>query len=229
MSVTIPPGAGMSQAIDLLVQEAIVLGFGALESDRRAVDELVDRSDSLRHNTADAWRVGLRDALLDMLSTSSPNRVDVLLGYPSGPPGSAHLPCVSIVKDGGGENPSEVCIGDVLDQRDEFVGPNLERVETVTHGAGWTSTLQVGAWTTTPELSALLHAAIGWALQHQKQRLMDMGVHESTWNEGGAPGTDLEPRVGFVPMWVVTLNWTRQQTFRRKVANRVTFTTTPSV
>lgn len=213
----------MSQAMDLALQEALVLGLHTLASDQRAVEELVGREDSLRHNTANEWRRALRDALLDMLDTRSDLYCPVMLGYPS-PPGSCKLPTISIVVESGGENPAETVVGNVLHARyTGLVGPAQELFEILATGAGQTTVLQVGAWSPAPERSSLLIAAVKWALYQQQEQLQERGVHELSFREGGVEvSPEMEPRVAYVPMLTVTMSWTFRQTHRRKVPNRWT-------
>jgi len=92
----------------------------------------------------------------------------------------------------------------------------LQRVfqETVL-GGGWDSNIQVGCWAVAPETSLVLQAAVRWALYRNKGRLHDAGVHEVGFSEGGeTPDERLEPRVGYVPMIRVHLDWTYRQTKR---------------
>lgn len=213
----------MTQAVDLLLQEAIVLGLAALAEDRRAIEELIGRRDALRHNSSDEWREALRAVVRELATPSSPNYVPVLLGYPS-PGGAARLPAVAIVKATGGENPAELAVGDVLDHRVEVIGTGeaSTAIETTTYGGGATTTVQITTWADAPELSAVIHAAVAWALQNQKQRLQDLGVHELSWSDGGVQ-SDLDPRVAYVPLLSCTVGWTQQQSHRRKVPNRIRF------
>lgn len=215
------PGAGMGQVIDLALQEALVLGLHTLASDRRAIEELVGREDTLRNNTADAWKASLRAALVEMLDPGSDQYCDVLLGYPVGS-GIARLPALSIVVDGGGENQGETVCGNLIREGYEFVGPNQELWATTELGAGQTSTLQIGAWSTAPERSALLIAAAQWALYQQQTRLLERGIHEISYRRGGQEvAPEMEPRVAWMPMLMVTLNWTFRESSRRLVPNRV--------
>lgn len=219
-------GHGMLQAIDLLLQEAIVIGLHLLAENPRAIEELMGRTDSLRHNTTDQWRRELREALIAMLDPRNTEYVAVMIGYPP-PHGQAHLPCVTIVLADAAD--AEGTIGDDLrvaptpDQR-TLVGPAQELYETEERGTLKTSTVEIGSWTIQPELTALLHAAVAWALQQMDGHLVDNGIHGLSDREGGfAPSDDLEPRVGYVPLHRVTAEWTQRQSSRRKVPNRIRF------
>lgn len=217
MSATI----GMGAVVDLLVQEALVIGLHTLASDRRAIEELVGRNDALRHNTGDEWRKSLRDALRDMLNPKSDQYAEVIIGWPI-PGGGSRLPAISIVEQGGGENASELVVGNLLGVSDEFHGPNQEVWRTTRIGGGYRSSIQIGAWSTAPERSVLLRAAVVWALYEQQDALADRGVHELSIQLGGAEvSPDLEPRVAWVPMVDLTLNWTLSQSQRERVPNRV--------
>lgn len=215
-----PPKLGMIP--ELALQEAILLGLNALASDVRAIDELVGFDSDLRHTGGDEWRRALRDALLEMVDPSSDLYCDVRIGYPV-PPGQAKMPAISIVVESGGENEAEAVIGDVQHvSYSDLIGPDQTLYETLTIGSGQTSVIQVGAWATSPERSALLRAAIKWALYQQKDRLITRGVHEISFSESGFEvSPDLEPRVAFVPTVNVRMNWTFSLSSRRKVPNRV--------
>lgn len=220
----ITPGAASAEAVDLLVQEAIVLGLGALAQERRAQLELVDRSDALRLNTASDWRRQLQGALSELLDPAEDRCVlgNVLLGYPS-PGGEARLPAISILRQSGGEDASKATIGNVIREWTEPHGPNDERWLTMEFGCVHTSTIQIGAWAPQPELGILLIAAVRWALYQQTQRLVEHGVHDITTRDGGVePSEDLYPRVGYVPMVTLTCSWMFRQTTRGRCPNRVT-------
>lgn len=224
--MTAPNASGMTQAIDLLIQQAIVVGLAALAEDRRATAELVARLDSLRLNTGESWQEALAQAVRDAADPRSQGYARVQLGYPN-PPGTAHLPCISVVQSSSSETPGEQFLGDLIDHRTQAIelptatGTDITVLETLTHGMGYGSTLQIGTWTDVPELSAVLHAAVGWALQHERPRLTDAGVHELSFSDSGVQ-SDLDPRVAYVPLYAVTVGWTRAQSARRRVPNRIT-------
>lgn len=217
----IVPGAGSTTAILLYLQEALVIGLQTLRSDDRAMRELLGREDELRHNSANEWRRALRTALAEMLDPSTDQYAEVLIGYPA-PMGSAHLPAISLIVDSGGENASEAVADNVLRVSCEPHGPNQEIWETTETGAGQRTVIQVGSWSPAPERSALLVAAVRWALYAMQGQLKTRGIHEVSFTESGIEiSRDLEPRVAFVPIVSTTLLWTFRETSRRKVPNRV--------
>lgn len=92
-------------------------------------------------------------------------------------------------------------------------------------GVAFTTTVQVGSWTTAPELSLLLDAAVHDSLFRGKRRLITAGVQDVAFSEGGSP-TDEEIqvrlRVGYVPSQRATIDWIRGTTRRKgPIPNRV--------
>lgn len=218
--MTVTPGAIMGAAIELVLQEALVNGLAVLASDNFALEEVVARRDALRHNSSEKWRKSMKAALIEMADPSSDMHADVIIGYPV-PQGTAKLPALSIVVSTGGENTGEAVTGNSLRRFVEPHGPNNEVWETREVGAGQTTVLEVGAWATAPDRSALLNAAAKWALYQQRQRLLLRGVHEITFREGGVNvAPELDPRVAYLPILSVTLSWTFRQSVRQKVPNR---------
>lgn len=216
------PGAGMGAVISLALQEALVVGLHTLASDVRAIEEMIGRSDELRHNSTEEWRRSLVAAMLEMLDPRNGGYADVLIGYPV-PFGTSRLPALSIVEQSGGENPSELLVGNLIGRTCEFHGPNQEAWRTTYTGGGHTTSVQIGAWTISPERSMLLRAAAIWSLYEMQDMLESRGVHELSIRTGGAEvSPDLEPRVAYVPMVDATLMWTLRQSSRMKVPNRVT-------
>jgi hypothetical protein len=217
----IVPGAGSNAVPVLSLQEALVIGLQTLRSDQRAIEELIGRQDSLRHNTANEWRRALTAAMLEMLDPSSDQFAEVLIGYPT-PPGKARLPAISLVVDSGGENPAEAVAGNILRVSSEFHGPDQEAWETTEIGAGQRTTVQIGAWSPAPERGILLTAAVKWCLYFAQDLLKQRGIHEVSYTEGGVQvPPELEPRVAYCPMVSATMLWTFRETVRRKVPNRV--------
>lgn len=213
---------GTMAAVDLLLQEAIVVGLHTLVEDDRAMDELLAREDLLQFGTADAWRDALKAALIDALDPESDGYVQVLIGWPV-PWGAARLPAISLVVQGGGTTSD--CVGDEIRTATDhvLVGADQELFETIEEGRAATTTIQVTTWTPAPELTTVLDAAVAWAIQRQQPALLDKGVMEIDIRDAAAMevSMELEPRVSYVPARAVTLDWTRGQSYRRKVPNRV--------
>jgi hypothetical protein len=213
-------GAGMNIIPELAVQEALVLGLHQLAQDPKAINEMVQRLDKLKRGTQDGWEKALRDALIEMLTPSNDNYLQVLLGYPLG---IEDLPALSIILASGGENEGEAVVADTLHTSWKLIQPGSRSERSQVLGTGKVSTVQIGAWSTAPERSLLLQAAAHWALFSNKGLLQERGVHEVTYQEGGAePEEDMIPRVAYVPMITATLKWTFRVTHRDIVPNRVT-------
>lgn len=231
-------GAGHNIVPELVVQEALVVGLHKLVQDEQALDELVSRVDTLYNGSQDTWTKALRDALREMLDPSSQQYVRVTVGYPRG---IEQTPALAVVLEGGGENVAEALCGDegrrtytltrTYTGNLEATAANVPDTQSILHRdrimeTGQTSTLQVSAWTTAPERSLLLQAAAKWALFHQKGRMAEQGIHEITWRAGGVEvSPDFEPRISYLPMLILTINWTYRETRRDVAPNRVTLGT----
>lgn len=223
MTMTVP-GAGVGAVPVLALQESLVIGLQTLRGDRRAIDELIGRDDRLRHNTADEWRRSLAAALLDMLDPGSDHFAAIDIGYPTSPDGTPpHLPAISLVVTGGGENQAEAVAGNVLRVSSEFHGPNQEAWQTTEIGAGQRTVVEIGAWSPAPERALLLQGAIKWCLYFAQDLLRIRGIHEVSFTENGVTvSPEMEPRVAFLPIVSATLLWTFRESNRRKIANRLT-------
>lgn len=219
MTTTVP-GDGVGAVPILHLQESLTVALQSLRSDDRAIYELLGRRDLLQYRSTDRWRLALHDALIEMLDPSTDQCIDLRIGYPESG-GAAHLPCVSLVVDGGGENDAEAVAGNVLRVSSEFHGPNQELWETTEIGAGQRSVVQIGAWSPAPERSMLLIAAIKWALYFIQDRLKANGIHSLTFTEGGVAPGELDPRVAYVPIVSATILWTFRESSRQLVPNRV--------
>jgi hypothetical protein len=91
--------------------------------------------------------------------------------------------------------------------------PARRTIEHELGGTDWSSTVEVGCWHLAPEGALLLQAAARWALFRGKGQLQSSGIFDVRFDEGGAqPDERLEPRVGYVPMVRVHLDWTYRQT-----------------
>lgn len=244
-------GTGMNIVPEMDVREVIINGLHELANDREAIEGMVSRTDALRDGSQDDWTAELRAELLAMLDPESDRYVYVKVGYPLS---NAHLPCVSIILEGATENQGEANIGDDLNRYTEVQGtfvapvsldnglslaplpnatttPTPVRVEEVqVKGTGWSSNVQCGCWHVAPEGALLLQAAVRWALFRGKGQLHDAGVHQLSFSEGGVqPDGQMEPRVGYVPMITIHMDWTYRQIRRKTVMpGNIAFTTTYS-
>lgn len=228
-------GAGHNIVPELAVQEALVIGLHKLVQDEAAVDELVQRLDTLKNGTQDEWTKALREDLRDILDPSSERYVRVNVGYPTT---EERLPWLSIIADSGGENVAEAIAGDEHHRhytltRTTEVSPATAAdvpdnesllIKHAVMGTGEQTTVQVGCWSVAPERSLLLAAAARWAIFHEKGLLAARGVHDISWRTSGmsAPAPELLPRVGYLPLLIVTLSWTYRETRSTLVPNRVT-------
>ena len=245
MSLSPPPhrGAAMDAITELEARSVILRGLHELASDEEAIARIVARTDRLLYGSQADCSRELRNELLAMLTPESDRYITVEVGWPTE---HAHLPYVSLVNAGGGENDAETVIGDQLgDASFEVFGdfvplPTLDsglrltptpgqvagtaptpkpvRIEEVrTIGVGWRTQIEVGSWHVAPEGSVLLQAMVRWALFRGKRELEAMGVHELSLSDGGVmPDERLEPRVAYVPTTTLTLLWTYTQVRRRE-------------
>jgi len=129
--------------------------------------------------------------------------------------GAVPTPPASIV------TPSGQLIGltplpDPLGGTDYPAGEPQQRVYQNTQiGTDWSSTVEVGCWSVAVETALLLQAMARWALFRGKGQLQKAGVYDIRFDEGGAqPDERLEPRVGYVPIIRIHLDWTYRQTRR---------------
>lgn len=223
-AVTSSHGSGMGIVPVFALREALINGMAILATDRRAIEEMVGRDDSLRYSRADEWVQEQVAVVLSLADPTSPRYAEPILAYPA-PLETAHLPAISVVEQGGGENPSEAFHGDLIREESLFpVGANSELTIVAEHGVGYTSTVQIGAWAVESEVAMLLHAMTKWAIYQQKDALYERGVHDLSVRTGGVElSPQLAPRVTYVPMLSVTLSWTLRQSHRRKAPNRVRF------
>lgn len=232
-----PHASGMGIAPELLVRELIAIGLHELAGDEVRLREVVARVDAeLQLGSTSRWADDLVVAYRHLLDSASPDYLQLRMGWPVD---NAHLPCVSIIKEASSEDQGGAVVGDILDYkvRQEgtytYLQPDgvtvAEAPRTVEHvliGTAYSSTVQIGSWTTSPELSILLDAAVWNVLFRDKGRLLVAGVTDVAFSEGGMPTdptTQLDLRVGYVPLQRVTLDWIRGQTRRRPIPNRIRF------
>ena len=228
--------AGSNEVGELLVRSVLIEGLHELAGDETRLRELVRRYDALRGGSQGTWEADLVQAFRALLDAESPDYLHFRVGYPLD---AGHLPCVSIIKEAAAEDAGGAVVGDVIDRKAVQVGtytytaaaagsvpvevPALE--EHVLLGCGYSTTVQVGSWTTSPELSILLDSAVHEVLFRGKRRLLASGVYDASFTEGGTPTdqtTQIELRVGYVPIQRVTLEWQRATTRRKRpLPNRI--------
>ncbi len=217
-------GAGMNMVPEFDVRALLITGLAVLAGDAERIGEIVRRVDVLRQGSQDEWEKDLTKALRRVLDPREATFVRVLIGYPDD---AAHLPCISVTYESGSEDQAGAVHGDVLRRRSEVIGSGDSlRVQRVTElGIDRTSVVQIGCWSPAPELSLLLQAAVTNVLLVHKGQLSAAGVHDVSLADGGAPTdqqTQIDLRVAYVPLVVVTLGWTYRTTRRKLVPNSAT-------
>ena len=211
-----PYGTGLLLVPELLVREVLLEGMAELAGDEFRLDEMFGRKDeALLTGTATTWLQEMRDIFRTMVEEES-RGIGVGVGYPSE---HVHLPYVSIVSSGGGEDDSSATMGNVLSRRGEALGnmadDSARAREHTALGLDWRTTVQVGSWTTSPELSTVLHAAVKHILFRLKGRLAVAGVLDVALSDAGfEPDPRFHPRTAYVPVVSVRLGHTMVQTRR---------------
>jgi len=214
-------GSGQTITPELLVRQVLLEGLVELAGDRFRQDELFARVDDMLQGTQDAWAKEMRAALLRMAQPGRKGGISVAVGYPQD---EALLPYVSIIGDAGSEEGNQASMGDVLGRHfDQDTGTLYTVI-----GTEWSSTIQIGSWATVGEESTLLHQLVKHVAFRAKGSLIAAGVRDVSLSESGfAPGEVYYPRVMWVPMLRLTLEWTYRQTRRKRpVATSFQITTT---
>lgn len=220
-----PVHAGMLIAPELLVCDVLREEMARLAGDRARQDELFARPEGHRPNTdVDRWAAEMRRAF-DALLDPAGNGINVTIGYPMQP---THMPAVSVVIAGGGEDDASATMGNVLHRTGEALGDLADdsgraRSNTLI-GIDWRTTVQVGSWTTAPELTSVLHAVVKMLLFGAKGRLMPAGVYDIALSDSGIqPDPNFYPLTSYVPIVSLRMTHTIGQTRRHDpVATKVT-------
>lgn len=211
--MTTPPrhlGSGHTLVPELLVRQVLLEGLVELAGDRFRQDEIFGRVDDMLQGTQDDWNQEMRTALLQMVRPGALGGIRVAVGYPHA---EARLPHVSIVTEAGSEEGGQATMGDVLHRTfDEDTG-----TQHLVKGTEWSSVVQIGSWATSGEASTLLAQMVRNVVFEKKGSLIAAGVRELTLSETGfQPGDEHWPRVMWVPMLRVNMEWTFRQTMRRR-------------
>lgn len=223
-----PRGAGILEEPELLLRQVLMEGLIELAGTPDQVEELFRRSDDLRQGSQDDWGDDYRRGLEVLVREGG---IRVHIGIPMT---EAVFPAVSIVTASSSEDAGGATLGGVLGVGWRSFGtpavdPNLFVVERhTTIGGDWNSSLQVGCWATTPEESVLVKATVAYLLFRHKGRLTTAGIRDLSMSESGfTPDPQMYPRVGYVPAFNVSIEWTRRQTrVRRPVPTRITIRST---
>ena len=211
-----PYGTGLLLVPELLVREVIMESLHELASDDFRLDEMFGRKDeALQNGTTESWLREMRRTFRTMIAEPS-RGIGVGVGYPTE---DAHLPFVSVIASGGSEDDGSATMGNVLGRHGEVLGDlataSGRAREHTAVGIDWRTTVQVGSWTTAPELSAVLHAAVKHLLFRHKGRLFVAGVLDVSLSDGGfEPDPRFHPRTAYVPVVSVRLSHTMVQTRR---------------
>lgn len=234
----LPLHAGMGLSAELLIRDVLANGLHRMVGDREEFDELVERFDTLPGGSQGTWAREQAIAFRRLLDSTGDDYLKLVIGYPTQ---AGHLPCVSIVKESASEDTGGAVAGDLLAIRFRQVGtytytPQVPGAEDVTdvplleelqlRGTAYTTSLQIGSWTTNQELSLVLDSAVQHVLFKDKGRLNAAGVTDVTFSEAGFPPdspTRLALEVGYVPAQRVTLDWIRGQVTRKLASNRVRY------
>lgn len=210
-------GGGMFFMPELLLRQVLIQGLIDLAGDDERMSILFRRVDDLLQGTQEEWVDELKAYFRDSV-TRAEGRMSVLVGYPMD---HTFIPCFSLVEMSGGEKDGEALVGDRWDVATEQEGvvnePNLARdlteyprlVRTETVATPWTSTIQVGAWATSPEGSTVLSAVARSILIRDKSRLMSAGVTNISLSTPGGftPDNERYPLIGYVPIVQVAMDW----------------------
>jgi hypothetical protein len=210
-------GGGMFFMPELLLRQVLLQGLVDLAGDDERMSVLFGRVDDLLQGTQDGWVDELKSYFRDAV-TRTEGRMAVMVGYPMD---HTFTPCFSIVEMSGGENDGEALVGDRWDTATEQEGvvnerdmtgtiteyPRLVRTEVI--ATPWKTTIQVGAWATSPEGSTVLAAVARSILIRDKSRLMRAGVTNISLSTPGGftPDNERYPMIGYVPIVQVAMDW----------------------
>lgn len=219
-------GAANTAAPELLIREVLLEGLSVLVADSARLAELYERFDGVSGGSQATTPAAFAARLRQLCAWGSADELTVRMGYPSE---HARMPAVSLVYDGGGENPGSAVFGDVFTRQHVLVGADNTGdwstqtcTQTVVKVIEYSSRIQIGTWATGPEESILVHEAVRNVLFTDKQYLADRGIRDASLSEGGiVPDRRMYPRVAYVPMLSVQLTWDLRHTRRRRVPSRV--------
>lgn len=228
---TKPQAASASFSPDFLLRQVLIDGLQYLVADPERLADLYTRFDDLASGSQADMPASFREHLTRLVRFGAEDALEIHLGYPHD---DARLPCLSIVHDSGSENPSAAYLADHMASTYEIQGTDdpsdwsTQRViEHVHKAVDYTSQIQIGSWATSPEESWLIHEAVRAVLFTDKGALRSAGVLDVVVSESGfSPDERMRPRVAWVPMLSVRLDWQMRQTTRRKVPSRARVTLT---
>lgn len=229
MPVISPIGAPASFSPDMMLRQVLHEGLAYLASDPQRVADLYGRFDDLSSGSQADMLADFTAALKELVAWGSDTALRIHLGYPQD---DAVLPCISIVHDAGSEQPGTATYNDLLaashdlqgvDDIDDWSTQNC--IQYRHQGVDYTSQLQLGSWATSPEESWLIHEAVRAVLLTDKGPMRKAGIMDVNVSESGfAPDNRMRPRVAWVPMLSLRLDWFMRQTSRIKVPSRAKVT-----
>lgn len=219
-------GAASSFAPDFLLRQLLLEGLSVLAADNIRLAELYARYDTVTDGSQSLQPAAFIDRIKALTSWGTEDELTIRLGYPHE---HARLPAVSIVLDGGAENPGSAVFGDVFARTHELIGVDdpldwstQKCIQHIHKVVEFSSRVQIGSWATGPEEGLLVHEAVRNVLFTDKQWLADFGIRDVTMSEGGVvPDAKMHPRVQYIPMLTANLTWDLRHTRRRRVPSRV--------
>lgn len=225
MAVINPLGSPASFSPDMLLRQVLHEGLSYLAADPQRVADLYGRFDTLASGSQADMLADFSAGLQALVAWGGDNALQIVLGYPHD---DAALPLVSIVHDAGSEQPGAAMYNDLLAASHDLIGvdniADWSTQDCVQHrhqAVDYTSQIQIGSWATSPEESWLIHEALRAVLLTDKGFLHKAGVMDVSVSESGfAPDTRMRPRVAWVPMLSVRMDWQMRQTSRTKVPSR---------
>lgn len=202
---------------EFAIREALINGFAELRNSRAQLIEFVSRFDNLPQGSQQEWNAQCMEAIEQVLDPESDNSLrNISLGYPTQ---DAALPWVGIVLESDSEDTGGATIGDNLVTIYQPIGDpvtNPDGYELVKHkvkGTDYTATISVSVWSTSPEMSFVLHEAIFYILFGLKGSLSASGIREVGFSSSSLDiSSALEPRTGFVPLTKCVISYQRRRT-----------------
>lgn len=207
---TYSASAGPMVAVETRVRQLIIERIAVLLGDVGLQELLISRVDDLRQGSQDRWKADF----LSWCKRINERGLRVMASYPID---EGQLPAIGIIQASASEDASLQVCGDVWRRTSELVGtldaadPTSSAVyDHIELATGWTSDIQVSAWSTGPEEAVFLHTIARWALHSGKEQLTDIGMRDATLSESGFEPTSnpLYPHVPFVPLISFRLAYT---------------------
>lgn len=200
------------------IREVLINGFAELRNATAQLSEFVSRFDNLPQGSQAEWNDQLREALADVLDPESDNSLrNISLGYPSG---DAALPWIGITISSDAEDTGSATIGDNMLTLYHGIGDaeidpeNYRLIRKKVKGVDYNASIEVSVWSTSPEMSLMLHEAVNYILMGNKGELTASGIRDITLSSSAfEPSSELEPRMSaVVPVTRCVLTYQRRWT-----------------